>query len=64
MDIAGTAELVADPEEALARSLSQKYLGADAPADLDTVRRLIVPGDAAHDHRLLGVTMRWATSLA
>jgi PPOX class probable F420-dependent enzyme len=42
MDIAGTAELVADPEKALPRRLSQKYLGEDPPAEPDTLRRLIV----------------------
>jgi PPOX class probable F420-dependent enzyme len=41
-DIAGTAELVADPEKALPRRLSQKYLGEDPLAEPDTVRRLIV----------------------
>jgi PPOX class probable F420-dependent enzyme len=42
MDIAGTAELVADPDKALPRRLSQKYLGEDPPAEPDTVHRLIV----------------------
>ena len=42
MDIAGTAELVADPEKALPRRLSQKYLGEDPQAEPDTVHRLIV----------------------
>ncbi|WP_433293317.1 PPOX class F420-dependent oxidoreductase [Pseudonocardia sp. CA-142604] len=42
IDIAGTAELVADPEKALPRRLSHKYLGEDPPAEPDTVRRLIV----------------------
>jgi PPOX class probable F420-dependent enzyme len=42
VDIAGTAELVADPEKALPRRLSQKYLGEDPPAEPGTVRRLIV----------------------
>jgi PPOX class probable F420-dependent enzyme len=42
MDIAGTAELVADPGKALPRRLSQKYLGEDPPAEPDTVHRLIV----------------------
>jgi PPOX class probable F420-dependent enzyme len=42
VDISGTAELVEDPEKALPRRLSQKYLGADPPAEPDTVRRLIV----------------------
>jgi PPOX class probable F420-dependent enzyme len=42
MDIAGTAELVADPEKALPRRLSRKYLGEDPPAEPDTVHRLIV----------------------
>jgi PPOX class probable F420-dependent enzyme len=41
-DIAGTAELVADPEKALPRRLSRKYLGEDPPAEPDTVHRLIV----------------------
>ena len=41
-DIAGTAELVADPEKELPRRLSQKYLGEDPPAEPDTVQRLIV----------------------
>jgi PPOX class probable F420-dependent enzyme len=42
VDIAGTAELVADPEKALPRRLSQKYLGEDPPAEPDTVHRLSV----------------------
>lgn len=42
VDIAGTAELVADPEKALPRRLSRKYLGEDPPAEPDTVHRLIV----------------------
>lgn len=42
IDIRGTAELIDDPEKALPRELSQKYLGEDPPAEPDEVLRLIV----------------------
>ncbi|UQS28100.1 hypothetical protein L1857_00390 [Amycolatopsis thermalba] len=42
MDIRGTVELIEDPEKALPRQLSQKYLGEDPPPESDDVLRLIV----------------------
>jgi PPOX class probable F420-dependent enzyme len=40
--ISGTVELIEDPEKALPRTLSQKYLGEDPPAESADVLRLIV----------------------
>jgi PPOX class probable F420-dependent enzyme len=40
--IRGTVELIEDPEKTLPRTLSQKYLGEDPPAEPDDVLRLIV----------------------
>ncbi|WP_280399023.1 PPOX class F420-dependent oxidoreductase [Nocardia carnea] len=42
VDIRGTAELTDDPEKALPRRLSQKYLGQDPPAEPGHLRRVIV----------------------
>ncbi|MCM1969702.1 TIGR03618 family F420-dependent PPOX class oxidoreductase [Streptomyces sp. G1] len=42
LDIRGTAELIDDPEKSLPRTLSQKYLGEDPPAEPDEVLRVIV----------------------
>lgn len=42
VDIRGTAELAEDPEKALPRRLSQKYLGQDPPGEPEHLRRLIV----------------------
>ena len=41
-DIRGSAELIEDPEKTLPRTLSQKYLGEDPPAESEEVLRLIV----------------------
>ncbi|MGW0785513.1 PPOX class F420-dependent oxidoreductase [Streptomyces sp. NPDC002913] len=42
MEIRGTAELLPDPDKALPKELSQRYLGEDPPAEPDDVVRLIV----------------------
>ncbi|MGW1813767.1 PPOX class F420-dependent oxidoreductase [Streptomyces sp. NPDC002125] len=42
VEIRGTAELLPDPDKALPRELSQRYLGEDPPAEPDDVVRLIV----------------------
>ncbi|MGI5216371.1 PPOX class F420-dependent oxidoreductase [Nocardia sp. CA-290969] len=42
VDIRGTAELIEDPEKALPRRLSQKYLGQDPPGEPEHLRRVIV----------------------
>jgi PPOX class probable F420-dependent enzyme len=42
VEIRGTVELTEDPEKALSRKLSQKYLGEDPPAESAEVLRLIV----------------------
>jgi PPOX class probable F420-dependent enzyme len=42
VEIRGTVELTEDPEKALPRKLSQKYLGEDPPAEPAEVLRLIV----------------------
>jgi PPOX class probable F420-dependent enzyme len=42
VEIRGTAELIEDSERALPKTLSQKYLGQDPPAEPATVERLIV----------------------
>lgn len=42
VDVRGTAELIEDPEPALPRRLSQRYLGQDPPPDPDGTVRLIV----------------------
>lgn len=41
-EIRGTAELLPDPDKALPRELSQRYLGEDPPAEPADVVRLIV----------------------
>ncbi|MCX5416023.1 PPOX class F420-dependent oxidoreductase [Streptomyces sp. NBC_00059] len=42
VEIRGTAELLPDPDKALPKELSQRYLGEDPPAEPDDVVRLIV----------------------
>lgn len=42
VDIRGTVELIEDPDKALPRALSRKYLGEDPPAEPEQVLRLIV----------------------
>ncbi|GHC45872.1 PPOX class F420-dependent oxidoreductase [Streptomyces cinnamoneus] len=42
VEIRGTAELLPDPDKALPRELSQRYLGEDPPAEPADVVRLIV----------------------
>ncbi|MGW0178508.1 PPOX class F420-dependent oxidoreductase [Nocardia sp. NPDC003345] len=42
IDIQGTAELIEDPDKALPRRLSQKYLGQEPPGEADELRRFIV----------------------
>ncbi|MEW2527060.1 PPOX class F420-dependent oxidoreductase [Streptomyces sp. NPDC047071] len=47
VEIRGTAELLPDPDKALPRELSQRYLGEDPPAEPDDVVRLVVRITAA-----------------
>ncbi|MDQ1510109.1 MAG: hypothetical protein QOG50_1953 [Actinomycetota bacterium] len=42
VELRGTAELIADPEKALSKRLSQKYLGEDPPAEPESADRVIV----------------------
>ncbi len=42
VEIRGTAELVADPEKALPKVVSHKYLGVDPPAESPEELRVIV----------------------
>jgi hypothetical protein len=42
VEIRGRAELTPDPDNALGNALSHEYLGEDAPAEPDWVRRVAV----------------------
>ncbi|MEV4625533.1 PPOX class F420-dependent oxidoreductase [Micromonospora sp. NPDC049523] len=54
VEIRGTVELVADPEKALPRTVSHKYLGVDPPPESDDVLRLVV---RVTPHRVVGMSV-------